>query len=163
MTRAALEQRLGRQRAPSPKISAADAGELYRVEPSAGQSGAGHDGQDRRGLSSAPAAHATRHAIETAKESLTEVGLITKPAALRADAAEFFVYENWAGGAAQDSPAPLYLRPMQPRQRTPRRTRREPRPLARSLRDACRSPPDCARHAGRADPQRMQVHLKECD
>ena len=60
---------------------------------------------------------------------------------------------------AQNRRAPRILRPVQPRQGTPRRTRRQPRPLARSLRHARRSPRNRPRHDRSPDPQRMQVRV----
>ena len=60
----------------------------------------------------------------------TEVGLIAKPAGPPLKPPEFFIYENWAAGPRKIVVHRGILRPMQPRQRTPRRPRRQSRPLA---------------------------------
>ena len=89
-----------------------------------------------------------------------EAGLIAKPATAAAEAAGFLRLRKLAGRAAQDRAAPLQLRPVQSRQGTPRRTRCQPRPLAWPVRHALRGPRGLAPYAGRADSQRVQVHLR---
>ncbi len=60
-------QRLDHRPHPAPQISSADASQLHRVEPAARESGARHDGQDRRSLPPAAAAHAPRHPLAPAE------------------------------------------------------------------------------------------------
>ncbi len=60
-------ERLDRGAHPASQISSADAGELHRVEPAPGESRSRDDGQDRRSLSPAAAAHAPRHALAPAE------------------------------------------------------------------------------------------------
>ena len=72
----------------------------------------------------------------------------------------FLCLRKLAGRAAQDRAASLQLRPVQSRQGTSRRTRRQPCPLAWPLRDALRGTRGLAPHAGGADSERVQVHLR---
>ena len=88
-----------------------------------------------------------------------EAGLISKPATAAADAADFYVYENWLAGPAQDRAAPLGLRPVQSRQGASGGTRCQPCPLAWSVPHAVRGARGVASHAGSADSERVQVHL----
>ena len=90
---------------------------------------------------------------------VTEVGLITKPAGPAAEAPGIFHLRKLGCRPAQNRPAPRILRPMQPRQRTPLRPRPEPRPLARSLSHAPRSPRRRPRHDQRPNPQRVQMRV----
>ena len=91
------QQRLGNRPPHSPEISAADAGKLYRVQSDAGEGRAGNDGQDRRSLPPAHGADAPRHPIQTAKDR-GRGGIDQQAGTAAAEAADFYVYENWLAG-----------------------------------------------------------------
>ena len=97
LTRAALDQRLDHRPHPASQISAADAGQLHRIEPAAREGGPRDDGQSRRSLPPAPAAHAPRHALAPA-EGRHRSRIDLQARRPRAEAADFFIYENWAAG-----------------------------------------------------------------
>ena len=147
MTRAALNNDWDTARQHSPQISAADAGQLHRVEPDAGESSAGHDGQDRGSLPPAllPMRRDTRSKLQ---KIATEAGLISKPAAASGGSRGLLCLRKLAGRAAQDRAAPLQLRTMQSRQRTPRGPRCQSRTLAWPLRHALRGPRGAHNMAG---------------
>ncbi len=66
-----------------------------------------------------------------------------------------------AGWAAQDRPAPILVRAMQPWKRPARRPRPQPRALAWTLCHAVGGPQHLSEHAGCFDSERMQVHLRD--
>ena len=68
MTRAALANDWETARRIHRKYLPLDAGELYRIQPPAGKGRAGHDGQDRRSVPAAHAAHAPRYPVQAAKD-----------------------------------------------------------------------------------------------
>ena len=69
LTRAALANDWTTARTLAPQVSPADASQLHRIKPAAGKSRARHDGQNRRSLPPAAAAHAPRHALASCKKS----------------------------------------------------------------------------------------------
>ena len=98
MTRAALNNDWDTARAHPPQIPAADAGQLHRVQSAAGQSSAGDDGKNRGSLSPAAACRCAATRARNYRKIATEAGLIAKPAARRAEAVNFYIYENWLAG-----------------------------------------------------------------
>ncbi len=68
MTRAALNNDWDDRSAHSSQIPGSDAGQLHRVQSDAGKGSAGDDGENRGGLSPAPATHAPRYALEVAED-----------------------------------------------------------------------------------------------
>ena len=137
MTRAALNNDWETARRIHRKYLPLMLGELYRVQPPAGESRAGHDGQDRRGLPAPHAADAPRHPIQAAKDRCRS-GADRKGRGAPKPPIFMFTKTGWRGRTKSCCIAPVAASVITAR--APGRSRCQPRAVAWPVSHALRGP-----------------------